>query len=289
MTSNIDSALTGPLTPAPLPKGEGSFGLMSIGVFVVLLTLQTATTRAAAPGTIQLNADTVVARDSGQMLEARGHVVLTDGRFTIRADRILYDRRARHIQITGNVRVTTPQGDLVAGEAAAQLTRESTLETLQAFKGVTARSADRMLKADRVAYQTKNDTLAATGNVVVTFPPDLTATGGVLVAKGTDVITITGRPRIRNPDGFIEGDRLEVLTRSQIAFVRGNVVSVFSNTRITSATATLLVKEERAIFRDKVTVTRPDRTVTAELVTYYYRERRLIAEGKTTIRIQGTP
>ena len=244
---------------------------------------------AVAPRTIQLNADTVTARDGGQMLEASGHVVISDGRLTIRADHVLFDRKSRQIQMSGNVRVTTPQGDLVSGEAAAQLTRAGTLEAIQAFRGVTARSTSRILKADRVAYQAKDDTLAATGNVVVTFPPDLTATGGVLVAKGADVITMTGRPRIRNPDGFIQGDRLEVVAHSQIAFVRGNVVSVFAETRITSATATLLVKENSAIFRDKVSVTRPGRTMTAELVTYYYKERRLVAEGQTTIRIQGTP
>jgi len=286
---NIDPALTGPLTPAPLPKGEGNFWLISIALFAFLLTLQLAGARAAAPRTIQLNADTVTARDGGQMLEARGHVVISDGRLTIRADHVLFDRKSRQIQMSGNVRVTTPQGDLVSGEAAAQLTRAGTLEAIQAFRGVTARSTSRILKADRVAYQAKDDTLAATGNVVVTFPPDLTANAGVLVAKGADVITMTGRPRIRNPDGFIEGDRLEVVAHSQIAFVRGNVVSVFAETRITSATATLLVKENSAIFRDKVSVTRPGRTMTAELVTYYYKERRLVAEGQTTIRIQGTP
>ena len=245
--------------------------------------------RAAGPRTMQLNADTVTARDGGQLLEARGHVIITDGRLTIRADHVLYDRKSRQIQMSGSVRITTPQGELIAGEAAAQLTRAGTLEAIQAFRGVTARSTGRMLKADRVAYQVKDDTLAATGNVVVTFPPDLTATAGVLVAKSADVITMTGRPRIRNPDGFIEGDRLEVVAHSQIAFVRGNVVSVFAETRITSATATLLVKENSAIFRDKVSVTRPGRTMTAELVTYYYKERRLVAEGQTTIRIQGTP
>src|SRR2546428_4089372 len=245
--------------------------------------------RAAAPRAIQLNANTVTARDGGQTLEARGHVVVTDGRFTIRADQVLYDRKARQIRLNGNIRLTTPQGELTAGEAEARLTKEGELSAIQASVGVSLKSAGRTLKANRVAYQTKDDTLTATGNVMVSFPPDLIATGGALVAKGTDAVTVTGRPRIRNRDGFIEGDRLEVVAHTQIAFIRGNVVSVFEETRITAATAALLVKENRAIFRDKVSVTRPGRTMTAELVTYYYRERRLVAEGKTTIRIQGPP
>src|SRR3989454_4498420 len=261
--------------------------ILAVG-FLLYLGLAPAT-QAAAPRPIQINADVVMARDGGQTLEARGHVVITDGRLTIRADLVHYDRTSRQIRLNGNVRITTPQGDLMAGEAAAQLTKEGTLAAIQASVGVNLQSAGRTLKANRVAYQSKDDTLTATGNVVVTFPPDLTATGGALVAKGTDVVTVTGRPRIRNRDGFIEGDRLEVLAHTQIAFVRGNVVSVFEETRITSATASLLVKENKAIFRDKVSVTRPGRTMTAELVTYYYRERRLVAEGKTTIRIQGPP
>src|SRR5207247_3886927 len=172
------------------------------------------------------------------------------------------DRNSRQIQMSGSVRITTPQGELIAGEAAAQLTPAGTVAAIQAFKGVAARSTGRMLKADRVAYQVKDDTLAATGNVVVTFPPDLTATAGVLVAKGADVITMTGRPRIRNPDGFIEGDRLEVVAHSQIACVGGHVVSVLAGSRLTSATAPLLVKAHSAILRDKVSVTRPGRTMT---------------------------
>jgi len=258
-------------------------------VFAVVFVLQSTATEAAAPRTIQINADVVTARDGGQTLEAHGRVVITDGRLTIRADLVHYDRTSRQIRLNGNVRITTPQGDLTAGEAAAQLTREGALAAIQASMGVNLQSAGRTLKANRVAYQAKDDTLTATGNVAVTFPPDLIATGGALVARGSDAITVTGRPRIRNRDGFLEGDRLDVVAHLQVALVRGNVVSLFEETRITSATATLLVKDEKAIFRDKVNVTRPGRTMTAELVTYYYKERRLVAEGQTTIRIQGTP
>ena len=258
-------------------------------VFAVVFVLQSTATEAAAPRTIQINADVVTARDGGQTLEAHGRVVITDGRLTIRADLVHYDRTSRQIRLNGNVRITTPQGDLTAGEAAAQLTREGALAAIQASMGVNLQSAGRTLKANRVAYQAKDDTLTAKGNVVVTFPPDLIATGGALVARGSDTISVTGRPRIRNRDGFLEGDRLDVVAHLQVALVRGNVVSLFEETRITSATATLLVKDEKAIFRDKVNVTRPGRTMTAELVTYYYKERRLVAEGQTTIRIQGTP
>src|SRR3989449_3885275 len=161
---------------------------------------------AAPPRTIQINADVVTARDGGQTLEARGHVVVTDGRLTIRADLVHYDRTSRQIRLNGNVRITTPQGDLTAGEAAAQLTREGALAAIQASIGVNLQSAGRTLKANRVAYQTKDDTLTATGNVVVTFPPDLIATGGALVGRGPDGVNVPGRPRVPNRGRFSGGD-----------------------------------------------------------------------------------
>src|SRR5438552_16775437 len=106
---NIDPALTGPLTPAPLPKGEGNFWLISIALFAFLLTLQLAGARAAAPRTIQLNADTVTARDGGQMVEASGHVVISDGRPPIPADHGLFDLKSTLFQVDDNVRDNTPK------------------------------------------------------------------------------------------------------------------------------------------------------------------------------------
>src|SRR5438876_11971816 len=93
---------------------------------------------AVAPRTIQLNADTVTARDGGQLLEASGHVIITDGRLTIRADHVLYDRKSRQTQMSGSVRITTPQGQLIPGEAAAQLTPAGTVAALQPLSRATA-------------------------------------------------------------------------------------------------------------------------------------------------------
>src|SRR2546427_2912177 len=184
-------------------------------VFAVVFVLQSTTVEAAAPRTIQINADVVTARDGGQTLEARGHVVITDGRLTIRANLVHYDRTSRQIRLNGNVRIATPQGDLTAGEAAAQVTREGALAAIQASMGVNLQSAGRTLKANRVAYQAKDDTLTATGNVVVTFPPDLVATGGGPVGRGNDDGTPTGRPRVPNRDGVIECERLEAVASTE--------------------------------------------------------------------------
>jgi lipopolysaccharide export system protein LptA len=243
----------------------------------------------AAAQPITIHADVATAREGGQVLEAQGHVVLGDGRTTLRADYALYRRREGHIQLNGHVHIATAQGDLSGDRATSQLGRKGQIEAIEATGGVIVRSADRTVRADRVTYQTKDQTLTAIGHVVVTFPPDLRITGATLVASGAEVAVLTGHPRIEHPAGVLEGDRVDVAVQSQIAFVRGNVQGVFSETKITSALATLFVKDKKAIFRDHVTVDRPGRTMTAEVVTYYYAERRLVAEGPTTIKIRQTP
>jgi lipopolysaccharide assembly outer membrane protein LptD (OstA) len=257
-------------------------------IAALFLSWWSATALAAAPA-IQIHADVVTASSGGQVLEASGHVVITDRGITLRADRVLYTRASGRIQLTGHVSITTPQGELVAGAATAQVARGGQLAAVEAAGAVTVRSADRTVRAERVTYQPKDETLVATGGVVVTYPPDLTITGGRLEARGAEVAAVTGRPRIQHPEGFIEGDRIDVAVQSQIAFVRGTVVSAFGETTITSSLATVLVKERKAIFRDHVTVVRPGRTLISEVVTYYYTERRLVAEGQTTIKIQQTP
>src|SRR2546428_7992706 len=74
-------------------------------VFAIVFVLHSTTTEAAAPRTVQINADVVTARDGGQTLEARGHVVITDGRLTIRADLAHYDRTSPQIRLNRNVRI----------------------------------------------------------------------------------------------------------------------------------------------------------------------------------------
>lgn len=254
----------------------------------VLLALQPAPVWAAAQP-ITIHADVATAREGGQVLEAVGHVVLSDSATTLRADYALYMRREGQIRLNGHVHIATVQGELSGDRATSQLGRKGQIETIEATGAVTVRSADRTVRADRVTYQTRDQTLTASGHVVVIFLPDLRITGGTLVASGTEVAVLTGHPRIEHPAGTLEGDRVDIAVQSQIAFVRGNVQSVFSDTKITSMLATLFVKDKKAIFRDRVTVDRPGRIMTAEVVTYYYSERRLVAEGPTTIKIRQTP
>jgi hypothetical protein len=47
-----------------------------------------------------------------------------------------------------------------------------------------------------------------------------------------------------------------------------------------------VAREKKAIFRDRVTIVRPGRTMSADVVTFFYQQNRMIAEGETRIRIE---
>src|SRR2546425_11193037 len=80
-------------------------------VVEVLLAVQPPPAWAAAQP-ITIHADAAIAREGGQVLEAVGHVVLSDSATTLRADYALYMRKEGHIRLTGHVHIATVQGEL---------------------------------------------------------------------------------------------------------------------------------------------------------------------------------
>lgn len=240
---------------------------------------------ASAPSQLQLRADVVTVREAGQTIEARGQVRITDGRSEIRAGRAVYTVRERRIVLTGGVVAKTSEGDLQASQATVHLGKTRTIDIIEAVGDVVVEAQRRVLKAQRMTYAVSTAELVATGQASLFVPPDLIASAGELVAR-RDVATLSGRARVQNRDGFLEGDRLQIQQRTQTAELVGNVVGVFQETRIASEAATLLASEQKIIFRNRVSITRPGQTMNAEKVTLYYRENRLVAEGSTYIRIE---
>jgi len=166
------------------------------------------------------------------------------------------------------------------------VTRNRTLESVEASGNVEVESGHRVLNADHVVYTPASRSLSARGNVRVFAPPDMIATGRELFAKQGAVIVLTGRARLQNRDGYLQGDRLEVDEKAETAYLRDNVLGEFRDIKITSDAATLFAKEKKVVFRDRVKITQPARTMTADRVTIFYESRRMIAEGATTIRIE---
>lgn len=251
-----------------------------------MLSLVLAPPAAGAPaGVLELRAEEVTVRSGGAVIDARGAVQITDGTHRVRADRAVYTVRDRRIELTGHVAIDSPDATLAAARAVILLTRERRLNSVEAAGGAALTSRGRLLKASRVSYIAGGEAITASGNVSLSLPPDLVATGQQLVATPA-MARLAGRARVQTRDGSIEGDTLEVMEREQVAYVRGNVVSVVQTTTITAGAATLYGKERKVVFRDPVHLRSPGRVVEAEVVSVFYAERRIVAEGETTIRIE---
>lgn len=244
---------------------------------------------AAAPaGAIELRAAEVTVRDGGRVIEARGEVRITDGTHRVRADRAVYSVRERRIELAGNVIITSPEGTLEAARASILLTPGRRLDSVEAAGEVALKTRDRVLRASRVQYSVGGEALIASGSVSLSIPPDIIATGAQLRA-GRGTATLSGPARIQHRDGFLEGDRVEVVEQDQVAYVRGGVRSVIGETTVTAEAATLYARDRKAVFRDNVRLTSPGRTLQATQVTVFYDGRRIVAEGETTIRLEPEP
>lgn len=249
----------------------------------------------AAPArTLELRASEVTVRDGGRVIDARGNVRITDGRNRVRADRALYTVRDRRIQLTGSVSVTGDEGTLESQRAVIRLTPQRQIDTVEASGNVKLQTRGRVLRASRVSYTVGTEAVSASGNVSLSMPPDIIATGQDLVVRGRaggggSTATLTGQAKVQSKDGSMQADRMEFVENEQVAYARGNVTAVFQDSRITSSAATFYGRERKAVFREGVTVRRPGRTMKAEVVTVFYEDRRIVAEGETNITLDEEP
>ncbi len=244
----------------------------------------------AAPvgaGTFELLADTLTTESGSQTVVARGHVRVTDGVSVARAGSARYTARAGRLVLSGGVVVQTPDGTLSAREVTILLGRGQRMDFFAAVGGVQVKARTRVFNAERVTYEPPTASLHASGAVTAFIPPDLYVSGHDLAANlRNEVATLTGHVRVRAAEGFIEGDRLDADGRAQTAFIHDHVVGGFRKTLVTADTATLRAREHTAVFRGRVKIVDPTRTVTADQVTVYYRDGRVIAEGTTSVRLE---
>lgn len=256
-------------------------------MLIALALIGPAADAAAVPGrTVELRADEVTVRQGGAVIEARGRVRISDGRNRMTAARAVYTVRARRIALSGDVTVVTPQGTLEAASATAVLGTDAAVETIEASGRVSVTTRQRVIRAGRVTYGVASGAVSADGGVEAFLPPDVRARGQTLLMKSGQAATLRGEARVQTKDGSVAGDRIDYSEQAQVAFVRGHVVGLFEETRITSEAATFYVRERRAVFRDAVRVTRPGRLLQAASVTIFLEDRRLVAEGETTIRVE---
>lgn len=256
------------------------------GLVLLLVAGLISAVPAAGATTLELRADVLTVDTVRRVIEARGRVRLTDGRSVARADHAVYALRDRRVTLSGAVSIADPDGSLQSRQAVLYLTSGRTIERIDASGDVEVEARERVLRADEVTYTVAARALTARGHVQYFTPPDIIMSGDDLIIKGRDVAVLKGHARVQNRDGFVSGDRLEMDEKAQTAYLRGHVLGVFQETRITSDAATLVAREKKAIFRDRVTIVRPGRTMSADVVTFFYQQNRMIAEGETRIRIE---
>lgn len=254
-------------------------------LLLLLLLLAAAPPAGSAPSrAIDLRATQVTVADAGRVIEARGAVRITDGRSVVRAERARYSIMSGRIELAGAVVVDGPAGNLRAERALLFIAGDRRITSVEAAGAVALTAGGRRLQADRVTYAIEGTSASASGNVRLRLPPAIAASGARLDVRGA-VAVLSGGAKVETPDGVIEGDSIEVSEREQVAFVRGNVRAAFDDTRVTARAATLYGGERRVLFRDDVVVVRPGRTLRAASVTVFLEEKRIVAEGETTIRI----
>jgi len=244
---------------------------------------------AAAVRAIELRANEVTLRDGGTVVEARGRVRVAWGASRMSADRAVYTVPLRRLSLAGSVTITSAQGDLTAARATAVLAPGGGIDSMEAAGRVVLKSGQRVVRAEHLTYAVRAGAVTADGGVELTAPPGITARGQSLLMKRGEAATLRGRARVQTKDGSLEADQIDVSETAQVAYARGNVTGDFEETRITSSAATFYHRERRAVFRDGVRVTRPGRTIQADVVTIYLQDRRVVAEGETTIRLEEEP
>jgi lipopolysaccharide assembly outer membrane protein LptD (OstA) len=197
--------------------------------------------------------------------------------------------RIRRLSLSGAVTAVTPQGTLTAERATAVLAAAGGIESVEAAGQASLASGQRRVRAAHLTYAVRSGAVTADGGVEMTVPPGITARAQSLLMKRGEAATLRGRARVETDDGSLEADQIDVSETAQVAYARGNVAGVFADTRITSGAATFYHRERRAVFRDGVRVTRPGRLIQADVVTVYLQDRRVVAEGETTIRLEEEP
>lgn len=243
---------------------------------------------AAAVPPFHLQADTIVVNSAAGIIDARGHVRLSDGRVVVVTSRAVYAVRTRRIDLSGGVSATSPDAALRSREAVILLGPKNSIEILDAQGAVAVRSQARTLLADRLVYTIPTGTASATGNVRISAPGG-TATGERLSADLRRKTAALTTARLTAKEGTVTSDRLDIDETARQAVFRGHVNAVFESTKVTAETATLYEREKKMIFRGGVRVERQGRVLLADTVTFYYVDNRLVAEGKTRIIVPQTP
>jgi lipopolysaccharide export system protein LptA len=236
-----------------------------------------------------------ITTDRAGTVRARGHVQVAYGGVRVKSDLLRWDRPVGSAKLTGHVVVTDPQGRATGDAVTLQVTGPDNQVVSTVLTGHAAfESPEYALLADEIAADRRSGRLAARGHVTLFFAPDVIVTGDRgAYDQHAQYAVITGHAAAASKDGRLRGEWIELFRPSGRAVVHGPVDAEYYDTTIAGDEATVTFRASTAVFTGHVVVTRREDTVWADRATFFYGDRRVVAEGETRARFAdltgGTP
>ena len=243
----------------------------------------------ALQGPLNVTADEVIVENAGTGLEARGHVRLTYAAGVATSDTLRLRRDERVAQLAGNVVISDPQGRATGDGITVTFTAAQQIAQITMAGHASAGTRDYVLQADHILADRAAGRMAADGHVTAFSAPDLIINGDrATYDQHTQYGVVSGHTAVSNRAGRILGDWIELFQAKQQAVVHGNATAEVYGATITGAAVHVDFTKSSAVFSGHVLVTRRQGTLTADRVTIFYKDRRLVAEGGTHAHFTDT-
>lgn len=245
--------------------------------------------RAAAAPRVVITADTLSLDAASGIAAAAGRVRISDGTVTATAARaVLYHRDGRSV-LTGGARVEGPQGTLQAEEITVRFTPRA-ITRIAARGQVTLEAEGTRLRARGVVISPSEETVRAEEAVATHVHSGVVANAAVLTYdRRRGLLVLEGLARLQHREGAVQAGRMEGFRREGRAVLSGDVHAVYRDVEVRSRAAEWFAGEQRAVFADQVLLTQPGRRLATEKVTVWYGTGRIVAEGLTSVRLEGQP
>ncbi|MDR7435206.1 MAG: LptA/OstA family protein [Armatimonadota bacterium] len=219
---------------------------------------------------------------------ARGGVRVTDGKVTITSQEMTLDQNRRRATFKGQVHVVRSSEELTAEVVTIVLDAKNTVQQVTASNGATVTTKEFLLSASEIHATLATETLRATESVRLLLPPDVLATAERLTfIRKTQEALLEGKPRVQSKDGYLTAERITIWLQAQKALASGSVKGEFAGTKFSAAEAKVDHKSKTAFLHGNVEIHRSSQQLHASVVTLYYGERRMVAEGEVRIRASG--
>jgi len=240
-----------------------------------------------APGTpSNVRADQVSIDSRSGTLVASGHVSVTYGTLRATSDSVRLNRSGGTAVFTGHVAVTDPAGRALGDTVTLYAAPDGRVVRAVLAGHASVETPSYAVIADRIDADRDRERVTADAHVTLFSQPDVIVTGARATydqRTGDAVIlgSASAPATVQNRDGRIAGTRVDFSRRDMRAVIRGPVSADLFDAKLTGAGATVDLRQGVAVFAGGAVVSRRQGMLEADEITVFYRDRRLVAEGRT--------